>query len=54
LKELARQCFPNDDVATEIAAREHFDTEEMVAYTTDLDVQVEAQGVLDMAPNSNM
>jgi hypothetical protein len=45
LREVAQQRFPNDDLAAEIAVRELFDAEEMVVYATDLDAQVEEQGV---------
>jgi hypothetical protein len=46
---MARQCYPDDDPAAELAARELFDAEETAAYAADLDAQVEEQGVLDTA-----
>jgi hypothetical protein len=47
LREVARQRFPDDDLAVESAARELFDAEETTAYAVDLDAQVEEQGVLN-------
>jgi hypothetical protein len=47
LRKVARQRYPEDDPAAELAARELFDTEETVAYAADLDTRVEEQGVLD-------
>jgi hypothetical protein len=47
LREVAWQCFPNDDLAAEIVARELFNAEETIAYVADLYAQVEEQGVLD-------
>jgi hypothetical protein len=44
LRELARERFPDDDLAAKIAAREAFDAEETTAYAADLDAQVEEQG----------
>jgi hypothetical protein len=41
LREVARQRFPNDDLAAEIAARELFDAEETATCTADRDAQVE-------------
>jgi hypothetical protein len=49
LREVARQRYPDDDLAAELAARELFDAEETFAYGADLDTQVEEQGVLDTA-----
>jgi hypothetical protein len=52
LREVAQQCFPNDDLAAEvvvreleIAVRELFNAEETVVYAADLDAQVDEQGV---------
>jgi hypothetical protein len=47
LRELARQRFPDDELAAEIEARELFNTEETAVYAIDLDAQVEEQGVLN-------
>jgi hypothetical protein len=47
-------ALPRRRPGGEITAREHFDAEETAVYAADLDVQVEAQGVIDTAPNSNM
>jgi hypothetical protein len=41
LRELAHECFPNNELAAEIIMREAFDAEETVEYTADLDGQVE-------------
>jgi hypothetical protein len=49
LREVARQRFPDDNLAAELAVRELFDAEEATAYAADLDAQVEEQGVLDTA-----
>jgi hypothetical protein len=49
LREVARQRYPDDDLAAEVAARALFDAEEMAAYTADQDAQAEEQGVLDTA-----
>jgi hypothetical protein len=49
LRELARERSLDDELAAEIAMREAFDAEEAVAYATDLDMQVEQQGVLEAA-----
>jgi hypothetical protein len=46
LSELARERFPDDELATEIAVREAFGAEESATYADDLDAQVEEQGVL--------
>jgi hypothetical protein len=37
LREMARQRFPDDELASEIVAREAFDAEESAAYAADLD-----------------
>jgi hypothetical protein len=47
--EVARQRYPDDDLAAEVAARALFDAEETAAYTADQDAQAEEQGVLDTA-----
>jgi hypothetical protein len=47
LREVARQRYPDDDLAAEAAARELFDAEETATYATDLDAQAEEQGILD-------
>jgi hypothetical protein len=47
LRKMARQRFSNDPLAAEIAAREAFDAKESAAYATDLDTQVEEQGILE-------
>jgi hypothetical protein len=47
VEEVARQRFPDDDQAAEIAAREPYDAEETATYAADLDVQVEEQRILD-------
>jgi hypothetical protein len=49
LREVARQRFPDDNQAAEIAARALFDAEEAAAYAVDLDAQEEEQDVLDTA-----
>jgi hypothetical protein len=49
LREVARQRYPDDDLAAEVAARALFDAEEMAAYSADQDAQAEEQGVLDTA-----
>jgi hypothetical protein len=49
LRELAREHFPDDELAAEIATREAFDTEDIGAYAIDLDMQLEEQGVLETA-----
>jgi hypothetical protein len=41
LREVARQRFPDNDLAVEIASREIFDAEQTAAYATNLDAQVE-------------
>jgi hypothetical protein len=47
LRQMAWECFPDDKLTTEITERKAFDTEETVAYVTDLDAVVEEQGVLE-------
>jgi hypothetical protein len=47
LREVARQCYPDDDMAAEAAARALFDAEEAASYATDLGARAEEQGVLD-------
>jgi hypothetical protein len=42
LREMARQLFPDDPLAAEIAAREAFDAEESAAYAANLDAQVDS------------
>jgi hypothetical protein len=49
LREVARQRYPDDDLAAEGATRVLFDAEETAAYATDLDTQAEEQDVFDMA-----
>jgi hypothetical protein len=49
LREVARQRFPDDAQAAEVAARALFDAEEAAVYVADLDAQEEEQGVLDTA-----
>jgi hypothetical protein len=49
LREVARQRYPDDDLAVEVAVRALFDAEETAVYAADLDAQVEEQGVLYMA-----
>jgi hypothetical protein len=49
LRKMGRQCFPDDPLAVEIAAREAFDAEESAAYAADLDARDEEQGVLEAA-----
>jgi hypothetical protein len=46
---VARQRYPDDDLAAKVAARALFDAEETAAYAADLDAQAEVQGFLDMA-----
>jgi hypothetical protein len=48
-REVAQQCYPDDDLAAEATTRALFDAEETAAYAADLDAQVEEQGVLDIA-----
>jgi hypothetical protein len=49
LREVARQRYPDDDLAAEVAARALFDAEETAVYAADLDAQAEEQGILDTA-----
>jgi hypothetical protein len=49
LRDIAREHFPDDELAAEIAMREAFDAEESAAYTANLDVQVDDQGILEAA-----
>jgi hypothetical protein len=49
LREVARQRYPDDDLAAEAAARVLFDAEEVASYTADLDARAEEQDVLDTA-----
>jgi hypothetical protein len=49
LREVARQHYPDDDMAAEAAARALFDAEEAASYATDLDLRAEEQDVLDTA-----
>jgi hypothetical protein len=46
---VARQRYPDDDLAAEATARALFDAKEAAAYATYLDAQAEEHGVLDMA-----
>jgi hypothetical protein len=49
LREVARQRFPDGDLAAELTAKELLDAEKTAAYAANLDVQAEEQGILDMA-----
>jgi hypothetical protein len=49
LRQIARKRFLNDELATEITAREAFDAEEMATYAANLDPTVEEPDVLEMA-----
>jgi hypothetical protein len=49
LREVARQRYPDDDLAAEVAARALFNAKETDAYAADLDAQVEEHGILNMA-----
>jgi hypothetical protein len=49
LRAVARQRYPNDDMAAEAAARVLFDKEEAASYAADLDTRAEEQDVLDKA-----
>jgi hypothetical protein len=49
LRDVARQRYPDDDLAAEAAARALFDAEEATSYATDLGARAEEQGVLDTA-----
>jgi hypothetical protein len=46
---VARQRYPDDDLAAEFEMRALFDAEETAAYVADLYSQAEEQGVLDTA-----
>jgi hypothetical protein len=46
LRLMAREGFPDGELAAEITTREAFDTEEAAAYIADLDATIEEQGVL--------
>jgi hypothetical protein len=41
LRAVARQRYPNDDMATESAARALFDKEEAASYAAELDARAE-------------
>jgi hypothetical protein len=47
LREVARQRYPDDDMAAEATARALFEAEETASYAADLDVRAEEQDVLD-------
>jgi hypothetical protein len=47
LREVARQRYPDDDLAAEAAARALFDAEEAPSYAADLDARAEEQSILD-------
>jgi hypothetical protein len=49
LREVARQRYPDDDMAAETTVRVLFKTEEAASYAADLDARAEEQDVLDMA-----
>jgi hypothetical protein len=49
LRAVARQRYPDDDMAAEAAARALFDKEEVASYAADLDARAEEQDVLDTA-----
>jgi hypothetical protein len=49
LREVARQRYPDDDLAAEAAARVLFDAEEAASYAANLDARAEEQGILDTA-----
>jgi hypothetical protein len=49
LRQIAGKRFLNDELATEIAAREAFDAEETTTYAADLDPTVEEPDVLETA-----
>jgi hypothetical protein len=49
LRKVARQRYPDNDMAAEAAARALFDAEEVASYATDLDTQAEEHDVLDTA-----
>jgi hypothetical protein len=43
LREVVQQCYPDDDMASEAAARALFDAGEAASYATDLDARTEEQ-----------
>jgi hypothetical protein len=47
--ELARECFPDNELAAKIAVRKASDAEEAATYVADMDTQIEEQGVLEVA-----
>jgi hypothetical protein len=47
LRKVARQRYPDDDMAAEAVARALFDAEEAAAYAAGLDARAEEQDVLD-------
>jgi hypothetical protein len=49
VREVARQRYPDDDMAAEATARALFDAEEAASYAADLDAQEEEQAILGMA-----
>jgi hypothetical protein len=49
LRAVARQCYPDDDMAAKAAARVLFDKEEAASYAADLDTRAEEQDILDTA-----
>jgi hypothetical protein len=49
LRAVARQRYPDDDMAVEAAARALVDKEEAASYAADLDARAEEQDVLDTA-----
>jgi hypothetical protein len=49
LREVARQRYPDDDMAAEAAARARFDAEEAASYAANLDARADEQDILDTA-----
>jgi hypothetical protein len=49
LRAVARQRYPDDDMAAKAAARALFDKEEAASYAADLDARAEEKDVLDTA-----
>jgi hypothetical protein len=49
LREVARQRYPDDNMAAEAAARALFDADEAASYAANLDARAEEQDVLDTA-----
>jgi hypothetical protein len=47
LRAVARQRYPNDDMAAEAVARALIDKEEAASYAADLDARAEEQDILD-------